>query len=251
MDHPATQDRWAEISRAWPDLRRLPPDVRGSVAHVAGELVASLRWEAAKGHTLTVDQQWLIAAQAALLITDRGVDAYARIGSVLVHGTTLVNRGEHRLGAGGLVTDGAAQLDGQTEWRGAIAVSWPAVIWDARHPLTGRNVVFHEFAHHLDMDDGLLDGTPAGLDPALRARWVRVMGAEFDALRRGHTSPVLRDYAATDPGEFFAVAVEAFFTRPAALRESHPAAYELLRRYFSLDPAGWSPPSFGSSIAAG
>ena len=43
-------------------------------------------------------------------------------------------------------------------------------------------------------------------------------------------------YAATDPGEFFAVATEIFFTDPAALDDAYPALYELFRDYFGQDP---------------
>jgi Mlc titration factor MtfA (ptsG expression regulator) len=68
-----------------------------------------------------------------------------------------------------------------------------------------------------------------------------VFSAEFDAIRRGEIGE-LRDYAATDAGEFFAVACETFFTRSMALAARHPAVYDLLRRYFDQDPAGWSVP---------
>ena len=49
-----------------------------------------------------------------------------------------------------------------------------------------------------------------------------------------------RDTAAPDAGEFFAVACETFFSRPTALAARHPAVYDVLRRYFDQDPAGWS-----------
>ena len=48
---------------------------------------------------------------------------------------------------------------------------------------------------------------------------------------------VLRAYAAQNPSEFFAVATEAFFVRPAALREDEPALYDVLRGFYGQDPA--------------
>jgi MtfA peptidase len=53
--------------------------------------------------------------------------------------------------------------------------------------------------------------------------------------------PTLLDtYGATDPAEFFAVSVEAFFERPRALRARHPRLYAELQKYFNQDPIGYS-----------
>ena len=53
--------------------------------------------------------------------------------------------------------------------------------------------------------------------------------------------PTLLDtYGATDPTEFFAVSVEAFFERPRALRAYHPNLYAELQKYFQQDPAEYS-----------
>ena len=45
--------------------------------------------------------------------------------------------------------------------------------------------------------------------------------------------------AAEDEAEFFAVATEDFFERPAELLEAHPRLYALLQEFYSLDPARW------------
>ena len=47
-------------------------------------------------------------------------------------------------------------------------------------------------------------------------------------------------YGATDPVEFFAVSVEAFFERPRALRTNHPNLYAELQKYFRQDPVEYS-----------
>src|SRR5437773_12449217 len=47
-------------------------------------------------------------------------------------------------------------------------------------------------------------------------------------------------YGATDPVEFFAVSVEAFFERPRALRTYHPKLYAELQNYFRQDPVEYS-----------
>ena len=61
--------------------------------------------------------------------------------------------------------------------------------------------------------------------------------------RRGELSaepPLLDAYGATDPAEFFAVASEAFFERPARLAAEHPALYRELAAFYRIDPRSWS-----------
>ena len=47
---------------------------------------------------------------------------------------------------------------------------------------------------------------------------------------------MLDHYGATDHAEFFAVATEAFFERPAELRQERPELYAALSRYYRQDP---------------
>ena len=97
--------------------------------------------------------------------------------------------------------------------------------------------MYHEFAHQLDMLDGITDGTPPlGDDDAARARWVEVCTAAYDMVR-AEGSPVLRPYAGTNPAEFFAVATEVFFNRPLDLRTHEPALYAELQAFYRQDPA--------------
>jgi Mlc titration factor MtfA (ptsG expression regulator) len=76
----------------------------------------------------------------------------------------------------------------------------------------------------------------------------RRMKSEFASLRAADESgvPTLLDtYGATNPAEFFAVSVEAFFEQPHALRAYHPKLYAELRTYFQQDPVEFFAESFG------
>jgi Mlc titration factor MtfA (ptsG expression regulator) len=69
------------------------------------------------------------------------------------------------------------------------------------------------------------------------------MGFEFASLRAADETgiPTLLDtYGATDPAEFFAVSVEAFFEQPRALRAHHPKLYGELQKYFQQNPVEYS-----------
>ena len=48
---------------------------------------------------------------------------------------------------------------------------------------------------------------------------------------------VIDPYGAETPGEFFAVASEAFFVEPAGLSRHWPVLYGLLKTFYRQDPA--------------
>jgi len=129
---------------------------------------------------------------------------------------------------------------GQAFAHGPVILVWDAVKRDARHPEQGHNVVYHEFAHKLDMLDGSADGTPPLRDSAELADWVTVCAREFVKLRslaeKGHKT-FLDAYGTKNEAEFFAVATEEFFDRPLALRKHSPDLYRVLGDFYQQDPA--------------
>jgi Mlc titration factor MtfA (ptsG expression regulator) len=195
------------------------------------------RWEAARGGSLDDEMRLLIAAQACLLLLGLDRDDFTGITSVIVHQRPVVLRGDRAHDVPGVRVSGPQTLLGQANYRGPVLLSWPSVASGARFPERGHNVVFHEFAHQLDMLDGTVDGTPPLDDPEALARWVTVCTAAYSAVRAGIGSPVLRDYAGVNPGEFFAVATEVFFCRPLELRTHEPALYDEMAGFYGQDPA--------------
>jgi len=137
---------------------------------------------------------------------------------------------------------GEGPLLGESWNTGSVLLSWASVLEGARDPEDGVNVVLHEFAHQLDQLNGDVDGAPGLADGGRHARWAEVMRRAYDrhvaSTRRGRRT-ALDPYGATDPGEFFAVATEAFFETPRALRREDAALYGQLREYFAVDPAEW------------
>ncbi len=194
------------------------------------------RWEAASGFELTESIRVLISAQASMLLLGLELDDYPLLTSVIVHPSTVVRHDERAVG-GNLRSSGPHMLAGQAQYRGPVVLSWSATRRGARFPMRGENVVYHEFAHQLDMIDGITDGTPPlGDDEAARRRWVRVCTAAYDSVRADR-SEVLRPYAGANPAEFFAVATEVFFNRPDALRAHEPELYDELAAFYRQDPA--------------
>lgn len=195
----------------------------------------STRWEAANGFELNAEIKVVISAQASMLLLGLDLDTYPMLTSVIVHPSTVRLRGGYNMG-GGVQSTEVPPLLGQAHFRGPVLLSWTAARRGAKRPAAGENVVYHEFAHRLDMLDGVTDGTPPLDDEEATKRWGRVCTAAYDSVR-AQGSEVLRPYAGTNPAEFFAVATEVFFNRPVALREHEPALYEELRSFYNQDPA--------------
>ena len=134
-----------------------------------------------------------------------------------------------------LDTDYAA-YDGMVHAQGPIILSVNAVEADWARPGNGHNVVLHELAHLFDFEHGGAEGTPSLMDSASAEAWRALVRREMRRVRLG--TSLLRGYAATNPAEFFAVAVENFFDRPATLHRRHPHLFEALVAFFNLDPRG-------------
>jgi Mlc titration factor MtfA (ptsG expression regulator) len=203
-------------------------------------LIAEKNWEGCGGLTLDDEIRVTIAAQASLLLLHRDADYFPRVTSILVYPTAYIARGERSIG-GGIWEEGEEERLGHTQQQlGAVVLAWDAALHGARNDGDGQNVVLHEFAHQLDFENNVTDGTPILSDPAQYASWARVLGLEFERLRRAEPSdeaPFLDEYGAQNPAEFFAVATEFFFERPVELRARHRELYDELRTFYRQDPA--------------
>ena len=129
------------------------------------------------------------------------------------------------------------ELAGQAHPWGTLILSVPALRQSFADPDDAFHVGIHEFAHLLDVDQNRFDGVPPGLEGAPEREWDGLVKKEMERLRRGKS--VLDPYGAEDPAEFLAVAVEAFFEAPLAMRQRHREMYALLSDYFRQDPAAW------------
>jgi Mlc titration factor MtfA (ptsG expression regulator) len=195
-------------------------------------------WEAAQGFTLTDEIRVTLAMQAAVPILGLDVDEYREVSAIIVYPSAMLSRGVYAGPAAGTVTDGATPILGEAhDRRGPVIIAWDEAINSSRHPGSGHNVVYHEFAHKIDMLDGVVDGTPPLERDEQRRRWVEVCTAEFEALRAGTDDGFLDGYAAVSPGEFFAVVTESFFDVPIRFEAAKPDLYAVLRDFYRQDPA--------------
>lgn len=216
----------------------LAPEERARLEGILRVIVFEKNWEGCGGLVLDEEMKVVVAAQAALLILEIEHDYYRGVDSVYIYPSTFVlpEGRAHR----GIVIEGETPVLGLAHHRGPIVLAWDAARHGARNPEDGRNVVFHEFAHQLDLLDDYADGTPVLDTPEHYRTWVRIMTEEHEALVRAAEdgrATLLDAYGAEDPAEFFAVATECFFERARAMRRRHPELYGLLRDYYRQDPA--------------
>jgi Mlc titration factor MtfA (ptsG expression regulator) len=200
--------------------------------------IAEKNWEGCGGLAITDEIKVTIAGQACLLILGYDDFCFERVKSILVypHGYLAPQEAPNEIGI--VDSAGSARL-GEAHYRGPVVLSWSDALAGGRTHRDGKNLVYHEFAHELDMLDGAADGTPP-LPDGQRARWRDVMTAEYQRLIRDSEhgrATLLDEYGTTNEAEFFAVATECFFEKGLPLQRRHPQLYELLRDFYRQDPA--------------
>ena len=205
--------------------------------------LAEKHFEGCAGLEIDDEIRVTIAAQACLLLLRRRTDYFPRLVTILVYPSTyLVD--EQRPIEGPVWEEGRMSRLGETgRTMGSMVLAWDAVKTGAADPSDGKNVVLHEFAHQLDYENLAADGTPTLATRRQQLAWREVMRTEFASLRAADETgiPTLLDtYGATNPAEFFAVSVEAFFERPIMFRARHPRLYSELQHYFQQDPVEFS-----------
>src|SRR5690606_12326288 len=70
---------------------------------------------------------------------------------------------------------------GEAWHRGPVVLAWDTVTRSVASPRDGYNVLIHEFAHVLDMQNGEADGVPPMSSRAQYDEWMRVFFPAFKA----------------------------------------------------------------------
>jgi MtfA peptidase len=191
-------------------------------------------------HGLQVDDEMAvaIAAQACLPVLKLGLHWYGDFKGIVVHADAVVARRE-TIDESGVVHEYEEMLSGEAMHGGPLMLSWRDVAESGESAEWGYNVVIHEFAHVLDLRDGVADGVPALPDRPARTRWLKVLEEEYalfcDQVDAGEDT-LLDPYGAQAIDEFFAVSSEVFFVAPHDLQREHSRVYGLLAEFFDQDP---------------
>ncbi|MGA7950161.1 MAG: M90 family metallopeptidase [Thiobacillaceae bacterium] len=209
---------------------------RARLYDLARLFIAEKSFSGAAGFAMDEITRLRIAAQAALLLMNLDLDSYAGWKEIIVYPNEFVPRREYR-DESGVVHELRYPLLGEA-WQGGPLILSAADVDSSLRP-AGSNVVIHELAHKLDMQDGHADGLPP-LHSEMRVKdWADAFKPAYEDLRRQVAQgipTVIDPYAATSPAEFFAVLSEAFFESPAILATVYPAVYAQMKAYYRQDP---------------
>ncbi|UUX94671.1 zinc-dependent peptidase [Aquabacterium sp. J223] len=230
---------WSLTLQRYPFLARRSEADRDRLRRLTSLFLDRKRFSAAGGLELTDEIAVAIAAQACLPVLALGLERYDGFVGLVVHPDEVLAPRE-AVDETGVVHRWQEPLTGEAMEGGPVMVTW-ADARDAGELAAWRyNVVIHEFAHVLDMEDGLADGVPLLPDATARRRWCGVLEPAYDDFCRrviAGDDTLLDPYGAEGLEEFFAVASEAFFVAPVDLRDQHPALYGLLTGFYRQDPA--------------
>ena len=231
---PIPEPLWQLTLARFPFLQRRSATDRQTLREMATLFLAQKEFTGAHGFEVTDEIAVAVAAQACLPVLRLGLHCYDGFVGIVMHDDEVVARREV-IDDAGVVHHYDETLTGEAMENGPVMLSWRDV--EAAGDTAGGvyNVVIHEFAHVLDMRDGVADGVPLLENRAARDAWSAVLSTEYERLcarlDRGEVTRI-DPYAAESAEEFFAVASEVFFVAPSLLMEEHPRMYKLLRGYY-------------------
>ncbi|MFG6439234.1 zinc-dependent peptidase [Roseateles sp. LKC17W] len=240
--HAIPEALWQLTLLRYPFLTRRSANDLAELRRLCSLFLATKEFHGVDGFEVTDEVAVAVAAQACLPVLRLGLSWYDGFVGIVMHAGEVVAQRSFQ-DEDGVVHEYDEELAGEAMEGGPLMLAWQAIAVSDDPAQFGAdavfNVVIHEFAHVIDMRDGVADGVPP-LDSAARERWIDVIDAEWEkfcARLDAGEETLIDPYGGEAVEEFFAVAVEAFFVAPAAMRAEAPAMYRLLADFFGQDPA--------------
>lgn len=237
--HPLDERLWRRVRARLHFLDGLSVPEEDRLRRMAIVFLAEKQITPVRGAVLSDEDRLSIALQACLPVLELGLDWYRGWVGVVVHPADFkVSRSE--TDEHGVVHEWDDALAGESWPGGPVVLSWDALDEAGSVARGGANVVIHEFVHKLDMMDGEVDGVPPLSNRQARDAWSVVLARELGRFRHqldAGRETFLDPYAAEHEAEFFAVASEAFFESPNALKADFPELYVVFSGFYRQDPA--------------
>ena len=244
---PIDDELWDWALKEHKIFRWLGQDDRARLRELSTVFLGEKIFDPVAGVELDEELKVSIAAQACLPLLGLDLDWYSGWSTIIVMPREYDVR-TRDVDEAGVVHEYDDEFSGEAFDLGPVALSRVDV--EASGWGDGYNVVIHEMAHKLDGKDGSYDGCPPLHRDMDYAAWREAFRGAYESLRdsldrpaprRGRSSrakrgPRIDSYAAESPDEFFAVACEYFFERPALLNSEYPAVFRQLALFFRRDP---------------
>jgi Mlc titration factor MtfA (ptsG expression regulator) len=244
---PIDDELWDWAIKEHKIFRWLGPEDRARLRELSTIFLVEKIFDPVGGIELDEEFRVSVAAQACLPLLGLDMDWYSDWSTIIVTPREYDVR-KRDVDAAGVVHEYDDEFSGEAFDLGPVALSRVDV--EASGWGDGYNVVIHEMAHKLDGRDGSYDGCPPlhkGMD---YEAWRLAFRGAYESLRsslerparargrgsRARRGPRIDSYAAESPDEFFAVAAEYFFEKPALLLSEYPEVYRQLALFFRRDP---------------
>lgn len=118
----------------------------------------------------------------------------------------------------------------------AIYFSWDDISKGLDTEDDAYNLCLHEFAHALKMSVEMEDASVDSKFLMSLDNWEEMSDNVYNDMRNYPSNHFLRNYAATNKHEFFAVCVENFFERSKEFADKEPRLYKSLCRLLNINP---------------
>ena len=240
---------WALTLSAYPFLAERPAADVTRLHELSASFLGRKEFHGAHGLEITDAMAIAIAAQACLPVLHMpgGLSWYDDFVGIVVQAGEVVARREV-MDEAGVVHHYDEVLSGEAMERGPVMLSWQDVAAAGASAAQGYNVVVHEFAHKIDMRNGVPDGCPplpsgflgTATSREAREKWLAVLTPAYDSFREkviiaerfGGEVPWLDPYGAQSIDEFFAVACEAYFVNRAEFARDFAELVSLFDAFF-------------------
>ena len=190
---------WQLTLLRYPFLAQRSDDDLAELRRLCSLFLSTKEFHGVDGFEVTDEVAVAVAAQACLPVLRLGLSWYDGFVGIVMHAGEVVAQRRFE-DEDGIVHEYDEELAGEAMEGGPLMLAWQAIAVSNDPAAFGKDEVFNVVIH------------------------------EF-----AHVID-MRDGEAVE--EFFAVAVEAFFVAPAAMRAEEPAMYELLAGFFRQNPAG-------------
>ena len=231
-----TPVQWESAFASLPLLAGLSADEQRRLKQLAILFCHRKSFEGAHGLFVSDAMLLIIALQACLPILELGLEVYDGWTSVIVYPSGFAP--EHTyLDEYGVEHYVQEEMSGEAWQRGPVLLAWDDASRTGERD--GYNLVIHEFAHKLDMQNGSANGFPPLHRNMNTDSWSRIFTRGYEDFVRKCDAAIdigIDCYAAESPAEYFAVMSEVFFEKPRLLQRNYPSVYAQLKLYYRQDP---------------
>lgn len=227
---------WARTFTYLPLLKGLSTDDLHRLKELSILFMHHKTFVGAKGLNVSPIMQRIISLQACLPILNLGLACYDNFITIIIYPSGFITL-RSVTDENGVVDNDKSHTTGEAWLRGPVILAWDDSLTAGK--IDGENLVIHEFAHKLDIQNGAANGFPP-LHANMRIHdWVTAFTNGFEHFKQkcnGDNLYGISCYGTTSPAEFFAVFSETFFERPAILKKHYPDIHNLLEQYYRQSP---------------